>query len=63
MKYQELEIKYNSIINSISKMYAENEYHICFPIKSLGMMAGVTGIGYESLRLLRPDVVRSVLVL
>lgn len=60
---QELEIKYNSIINSISKMYAENEYHICFPIKSLGLMAGVTGIGYESLRLLRPDVVRSVLVL
>lgn len=60
---QDLRIKYNSIINSISKFYAEDNYHICFPIKSLGLMAGVTGIGYESLRLIRPDVVRSVLVL
>lgn len=58
-----LRTKYYSIINSISKMYTENDYHICFPIKSLGLMAGITGIGYESLRLLRPDIVRSVLVL
>ena len=60
---QVLRTKYYSIINSISKMYTENDYHVCFPIKSLGLMAGVTGIGYESLRLLRPDIVRSVLVL
>ncbi len=58
-----LRTKYYSIINSIGKAYAENDYHVCFPIKSLGLMAGVTGIGYESLRLLRPDIVRSVLVL
>lgn len=60
---QALRAKYHAIVNSISKMYVKNDYHICFPIKSLGLMAGITGIGYESLRLLRPDIVRSVLVL
>lgn len=60
---QSLRTRYHSILNSICKLYAEDDYHICFPIKSLGLMAGMTGIGYECLRLLRPDIVRSVLVL
>lgn len=59
----EMRTKYNSIIDAIYRMYAENGYHTCFPIKSLGLMAGITGIGYESLRLLKPDIVKSVLIL
>ena len=59
----EMRTKYNSIIDAIYRMYAENGYHTCFPIKSLVLMAGITGIGYESLRLLKPDIVKSVLIL
>lgn len=55
--------QYMSLINSIYNAYSENDYHICFPIKSLGLMAGVTGIGYECLRLLKPNIVPSVLIL
>lgn len=59
----ELRTKYNSIIDAIYRMYAGSGYHTCFPIKSLGLMAGITGIGYESLRLLKPNIVKSVLIL
>ncbi|MBR6182954.1 MAG: type 2 lantipeptide synthetase LanM [Bacteroidales bacterium] len=49
-------------LNNICKAYLSGEYCVCYPIKALGLMAGLTGIGYECLRLLRPDLVRSVLV-
>lgn len=55
--------KYLLIKDYICQAYLNGEYRICFPMKSFGLMSGITGVGYECLRLFKPDKVRSVLVL
>jgi type 2 lantibiotic biosynthesis protein LanM len=53
---------YDNAISSILKKYANGDYTLGAPFKTIGMMTGFTGIAYESLRLLSPKKVKTILL-
>ena len=60
---ESLKESYEKLVRKLAALVLTDNYTLSYPVRSLGLMAGVTGIGYESLRLLAPKAVRSVLVL
>ena len=53
---------FDSILDTLLSNYNDNNYSLGTSCKSLGLMTGYTGIGYECLRLLYPGIVKSILL-